>query len=180
MMPTNSFRAMSPNFDQVEDPKTAAASRGPPPILTDPNILCAEDDTTFNSCNPSENSTRSILHTLRAALVGSLNATPVAASIKKSAQQAQQEREQTEVINHYWTKVCFSAAVSSVAFALLAMMMYPNLMIRIAFIFPLFTAPFVVRQRRELNKLPCEYPFLNIFTACSDEWVFFNCVQSLT
>ncbi|CAB9514294.1 expressed unknown protein [Seminavis robusta] len=72
-----------------------------------------------------------------------------------SALQAQQRRERAEQVNHYWTVACCVIACLTVGFALLNMVVYSdNFVIKLAFVTPLVTAPYVVWQRRQLNKAP--------------------------
>ena len=82
---------------------------------------------------------------------------------KLNAFQAQQEREQAELLDEYWTILLFAVAGLAVSTALAVIIVNRhNSAIKATFLFPLFTAPYIVVQRRRINKAACAY---SIFTA---------------
>lgn len=90
--------------------------------------------------------------------------------VVKTERQLRRERRRRK----RWTVVVAIVCLSAFFVGLAAMIVHATLVAYLAFVFPLFTGPYAIRQRRKLNKLPTLVNVLNQIRETANVLLFEN------
>lgn len=91
------------------------------------------------------------------------------ANIEQSFETTEEQKKRQQQAIHQWTVFVIAFCCASVVLAILSMIrFYSSWLIWITFFFPLLIGPYVIYQRRRINRLPTVRQELNLIRFCTN------------